>query len=185
MGPLFVPSSERNKRRPPARAQSVTSGAALASLSRRGTRHVLVAGLVGIRLHPMVPPQPRLPLRRRSRAPGSRPDRRGQPPNPSIPNTARRRAVIATIIGRWSDGRSTERSLSGRLLECRGCVCDHRQQTHHQPIMDRARRRRGKNSGHDRRDPMKRESKSSDPDAPYGLMEPLVLRRSQRVREGD
>ena len=41
----------------------------------------------------------------------------------------------------------------------------------------------GKNSGHYRRDPMKRESKSSDRDAPYGLMQPLVLRRIQRVQE--
>jgi Asparagine synthase len=43
-------------------------GAALAGLPRWGTRHVLVAGLVGLRLHPMAPPQPRLPLRRPSRA---------------------------------------------------------------------------------------------------------------------
>jgi len=117
---------------------------------------------------------------------GQSPDHRGQPPKPSIPNTARRRAVVATIIGRRSNGTPFNGTrFRAALLECRRCVCDQRQQTHHQPIMDRARRRRGKNSGHDRRDPMKRESKSSDPDAPYGLMEPLVLRRIQRVREGD
>ena len=36
--------------------------AALAELPRRGTRHVLVAGLVGLRLDTVVPPQPRLSL---------------------------------------------------------------------------------------------------------------------------
>ena len=46
------------------RPRSCGGRAALAGLSRRGTRHVLVASLVGIRLRPMVPPQPRLPVRR-------------------------------------------------------------------------------------------------------------------------
>ena len=56
-----------------------------------------------------------------------------------MPNTARHRAVVATIIGRWSDGsRSTERPFSGRLIGMPWCVCDQRQQTHQQPIMDRA-----------------------------------------------
>ena len=36
----------------------------LADLSRRRTGHVLVARLVGLCFHPMVPPQPRIPLRR-------------------------------------------------------------------------------------------------------------------------
>ena len=46
------------------RARPRSGGAALACLPRRGARHVLVADLVGIRLHPMVPPQPRFPLKR-------------------------------------------------------------------------------------------------------------------------
>ena len=48
------------------RARPRSGGAALAGLPRRGTWHVLVASLVDIRFHPMVPPQPRLPMRRPS-----------------------------------------------------------------------------------------------------------------------
>ena len=44
-------------------------GAALAGLSGRGAGHVLVTSVVRLRLHPMVPPQPCLPLRRRAVAP--------------------------------------------------------------------------------------------------------------------
>src|SRR5262249_55231123 len=47
----------------PSRLRPHGGGAAWADLPRGGTGHVLVAGLVDIRLHPMVPPQPRLPLR--------------------------------------------------------------------------------------------------------------------------
>src|SRR6266851_780105 len=50
------------------RARPRSGGATLAGLPRRGTRRVLVAGLIGVRLHPMVPPQPRFPLRRPSGA---------------------------------------------------------------------------------------------------------------------
>src|SRR6202043_2532930 len=50
------------------RARFRSGREALAGLPRRGTRHVLVAGLVGIRLHSMVPPQSRLPLREMSGA---------------------------------------------------------------------------------------------------------------------
>jgi asparagine synthase (glutamine-hydrolysing) len=42
-----------------------------ASLSGRGAGHVLVTSVVRLRLHPMVPPQPCLPLRRRAVAPWS------------------------------------------------------------------------------------------------------------------
>ena len=52
----------------PSRPRPRSGGAAVAGLPRRGTGHVLVAGLVCIRLHPVVPPQPRLPMRARARA---------------------------------------------------------------------------------------------------------------------
>ena len=59
--------------RRPGGARPRGGGAALAGLPRRGTRPVLVADLVGVRLYPMVSPQPSFPLRGHRGTPGSRP----------------------------------------------------------------------------------------------------------------
>jgi hypothetical protein len=67
--------------------------AALAGLPRRGTRHVLVTGVVRLCLHPMVPPQSRLPLSGLPGAPGSVLDHRGRRPRRRVGGGAGRRAA--------------------------------------------------------------------------------------------